>query len=95
MSTVVRTPKAGYGRVIAPLVLVLFAVGWYQFSAVYIQGADNQLVANDDLAVYVTVQQVHGYMAALLDATYLTVSIGLIMFAFSLVKFLRARPSGR
>ena len=73
-----------------PLVLVLFAVGWYQFSVTYIQGADNQLVANN-LAVYVPIQQVQGYLAALLGATYLTVSVGLIVFAYYLVKFLRIR----
>jgi hypothetical protein len=91
MSTGVTTQQVSYSRLIAPIVLVLFAVGWYQFSAVYIQGADNQLVADNNLAVYVTVQQVQGYMAALLDATYFTVTVGLIMFAFYLVKFLRAR----
>jgi hypothetical protein len=37
------------------------------------------------------VQQVSGYLAALLDATYLTVSVGLILFAYYLVKLLRIR----
>jgi hypothetical protein len=76
---------------VAPLVLVLFVVGWYQFSLVYIQRADDQLVASGNLAVYVPVQQVHGYLAALLDATYLAASAGLIVFAYSLAKLVRAR----
>jgi hypothetical protein len=86
-SQVARRPS--YGRLIAPIALVLFVVGWYQFSVTYIQGADSQLVANGNLAVYVPVQQVQGYLAALLGATYLTVSVGLIVFAYYLVKLLR------
>jgi hypothetical protein len=91
MSTRVTSQKFSYGKLIAPIVLALFAVGWYQFSIVYIQGADNQLVANGNLAVYVPIQQVSGYLAALLDATYLTVSAGLIIFAYYAVKLLRIR----
>jgi hypothetical protein len=89
MSARVTTKHFSYYRLIAPIALVLFAVGWYQFSVVYIQGADNQLVASDNLAVYVPIQQVQGYLAALLDATYLTVSAGLVVFAYHLVKLLR------
>jgi hypothetical protein len=89
MSTRLAQRRFSYSRLIAPMLLVLFAVGWYQFSAVYIQGADNQLVANNNLAVYVPVQQVQGYLAALLDATYLTVSAGLMVFAYYLAKLIR------
>jgi len=85
--------RFSYAKLIAPLALVLFALGWYQFSIVYIQGADNQLVANGNLAVYVPVQQVNGYIAALLDATYITVSAGLIVFVYYLAKLLRTRSS--
>jgi hypothetical protein len=81
--------KFSYSRLIAPIALILFAVGWYQFSVVYIPGADNQLVADGNLAVYVPVQQIQGYLAALLDATYLTVSVGLVMFAYYFVKLVR------
>jgi hypothetical protein len=84
-------PRFSYARLVAPLVLVLFVVGWYQFSVVYVQGADNQLVANDNLAVYVPIQQVQGYLAALLGATYITASAGLIAFAYQVVKLLRNR----
>lgn len=94
MSALVAPQRFNYTRLVAPMLLVLFALGWYQFSAIYIQGADNQLVANNNLAVYVPVQQVQGYLAALLDATYLTVSAGLILFAYYFVKLLRFRSGG-
>jgi len=83
-----------YGRLVAPLILALFAVGWYQFSIVYIQRANDQLVANNNLAVYVSVQQVQGYLAALLDATLLTISAALIAFAYFFVKLVMAKSRG-
>ena len=91
MSTEATVARFSYARLIAPIVLVLFVVGWYQFSVVYIQGADNQLVANGNLAVYVPIQQVSGYLAALLDATYIAATAGLMTFAYYLVRLLRAR----
>jgi len=91
MSTQVTAQRFSYARLIAPIVLVLFVVGWYQFSIVYIQGADNQLVASGNLAVYVPIQQVNGYLAALLDATYIAASAGLIVFVYHLAKLLRIR----
>jgi hypothetical protein len=81
--------RAAYARLFAPLVLVVFAVFWYQFSLVYIQGANNQLVANDNLSVYVTVQQVSAYLEALRLATYATVAAGTLAFAYRLVKLIR------
>jgi len=84
--------RVSYSRLIAPIVLILFAVGWYQFSVVYIQGANDQLVANNNLAVYVPIQQVQGYLAALLDVTYITVAAGTIVFAYFLAKSLKSRP---
>lgn len=91
MSSQTRTQKLSYIRLVAPIVLVLFVIGWYQFSVVYIQTADDQLVANNNLAVYVPIQQVQGYLSALLDAVYFAVSAGLIAFAYSLARLLRSR----
>jgi len=91
MSTQATARRFSFARLVAPMALVLFALGWYQFSIVYIQGADSQLVANGNLAVYVPLQQVQGYLAALLDATYITVSAGLTVFAFYIVKLLRTK----
>jgi len=91
MSALATTQRVTYSRLVAPIVLILFAVGWYQFSVVYIQGANDQLVANNNLAVYVPIQQVQGYLAALLEVTYLTVAAGLILFLYYLRKFLKSR----
>jgi hypothetical protein len=82
-------------RLMAPLVLVLFVVGWYEFSLVYIRGADDQLVAAGNLSVYVPIQQVQGYLSALLDATYLAATAGLVVFAYRAAKLLRARSTVR
>ncbi len=91
MSGGATAERFSYARLIAPIVLVLFVVGWYQFSVVYIQGADNQLVASGELAVYVPIQQVSGYLSALLDATYLAAAAGAITFAYYLTKLLRTQ----
>lgn len=91
MSTQQNAQRVSYARLAAPIVMVLFVVGWYQFSVVFIQQADNQLVASGNLAVYVPVQQVQGYLAALLDATYLAVAAGLAVFGYYLVKVFRIR----
>ncbi len=90
MSTRPPPRRLSYARFVAPLVLVLFVVGWYRFSVVYIQGANNQLVENGNLAVYVTVQQVQGYLGALLLATYVVAAAGMLAFAYNLLK-LRSR----
>ena len=89
--TVQAGPKFAYIRLFAPLVLVAFAVFWYQFSLVYIQGADNQLVANDNLSVYVAVQQVSAYIQALRLATYATAAAGTLAFVYYLVKLFRTK----
>lgn len=80
-----------YSRLVAPVVLILFAVGWYRFSVVYIQGADDQLVAKNNLAVYVPIQQIQSYLTVLLDATILVVAIGLAILVYNILKFARFR----
>jgi hypothetical protein len=94
MSTRATAQRFSYGRLIAPALLIVLALGWYQFSVFYIPQANSQLVANNNLSVYVPVQQIQGYLAALLDATYLIISVGVILFAYNLVKLLRIK-SGR
>jgi len=86
-------PKFNRVRLIAPLILIAFAVFWYEFSVTYIQGADNQLVAKGNLAVYVTVQQVTAYLQALRLTTYATAAVGALAFAYYLVKLLRFRAA--
>ena len=94
MSTRLTQQRFSYGRLIAPVFLIVLALGWYYFSVVYIPQANSQLVANNNLSVYVPVQQIQGYLAALLDATYLIISAGVILFAYYLVKLLTIK-SGR
>jgi hypothetical protein len=83
-----------YARLVAPVALILFAIGWYEYSVVYIQGADNQLVASGNLAVYVPVQQISGYLASLLDATYLVVAVGVVVLVYNAVKLVRFKTAG-
>jgi hypothetical protein len=86
-------PKVSRIRLVAPLILIAFAVFWYEFSIVYIPRADNQLVAQDNLAVYVTIQQVTAYLQALRLTTYATVAVGALAFSYYLVKLLRFRAA--
>jgi hypothetical protein len=84
-----------YRFLIAPIALLLFAVGWYRFSVVYIQGANLQLVDHNNYSVYVPFQQISAYLQALREFTYVTVAIALIMFLYFLVRliqFKRAMP---
>ena len=78
-----------YRFLVAPLVLLGFALGWYQFSVVYIQGANAQLIQNGNYAVYVPVQQIQAYMGALREFTYATVAVALIMLLYFLVRFIQ------
>jgi heme/copper-type cytochrome/quinol oxidase subunit 1 len=90
-TTFARQAKVSYVRLVAPLLLIAFAVLWYEFSVVYIQGANNQLLAYNNLAVYVTLQQVSAYLQVLLITTYVTAAAGALAFAYYLVKLLRIR----
>lgn len=78
-------------RLVAPIVLILFALGWYRFSVVYIQAANDQLVLHNNLAVYVPIQQVSGYLTALDDATEVIVLLGLLILTYNVVSFVRLR----
>ncbi len=85
--------KIHYRFLIAPLVLLLFALGWYEFSAIYIQRANSQLVLNNNYAVYVPIQQLNAYMGALREFTYATSAIALIMFFYFLARFVQFKRS--
>ena len=82
-----------YRNLVAPLVLALFAVAWYQFSVVYIQGANLQLVQHNNLAVYVPIQQLRAYITALRNFTYVTVSAASVFFLYYVTKFFRLRSA--
>ncbi len=78
-----------YRFLIAPIVLLLFAVGWYRFSIVYIQGANLQLVDHNNYSVYVPFQQISAYLQAMRYFTYVTVALALIMFLYFLARFIQ------
>lgn len=92
MSEPAPARRVNYVRLLAPLVLVLLAVGWYEYSVVYIQGADDQLVSSGNLAVYVTVQQVQSYLVVLLPATIIVVALGIAAFAYNAARLLVKSP---
>lgn len=78
-----------YRFLIAPIGLLLFSLGWYRFSVVYIQGANLQLVDHNNYSVYVPFQQVSAYIQALQDFTYVTVAIAAMMFVYFLARFIQ------
>lgn len=80
-------------RIFGPLVVALFAIGWYRFSEVYITGVDQQLFYQGNLNVYVPLSQVQAYLEANTLLCYLTVYAALMMFWHGLVSFVRDKES--
>ncbi|MEM0072934.1 MAG: hypothetical protein QXM17_08175 [Metallosphaera sp.] len=78
-------------KVIAPLILSLFAIGWYQFSKVYLTGANNIALHQANFLVYVPPDQLQGYLSATTWICYTVVYVGLIMFWISLVNFVKSK----
>ncbi|ABP94548.1 MULTISPECIES: hypothetical protein [Metallosphaera] len=81
-------------RVIGPLVLSLFAIAWYQFSKIYLTGADNIALNQANFLVYVPPDQLQGYLEATTWICYTVVYVGLIMFWVSLVKYVQSKEVG-
>lgn len=78
-------------RVIAPLVLSLFAIAWYQFSRIYLTNADNLALKEANFAIYVTSSQLQGYLEATAWTCYVVVYLGLIFFWYGLVKYVETK----
>ncbi|ACP39239.1 MULTISPECIES: hypothetical protein [Sulfolobaceae] len=78
-------------KIIAPLVLSLFAIGWYQFSKIYLTHANDLALSNANFAVYVQTQQFDGYLTATRYICYAIVYLGLILFWYNLVKFVEVK----
>lgn len=78
-------------KILAPLVLSLFAIGWYQFSKIYLAHANNLALANANFAVYVQSQQFDGYLTATAYICYTVVYVGLALFWYNLVKFVEVK----
>nr|WP_240931216.1 hypothetical protein [Acidianus sulfidivorans] len=82
--------KPAYVRkLLAPLVLSLFAIGWYKFSEIYLVSSDNLALQNGNYAVYVVPQQMQGYLNATLWLCYFLVFAGLSVFWYNLVKIVQ------
>lgn len=78
-------------RIVAPVVLVLFVLGWYRFSGAYIQTDDASLLAHGNYAVYVPIQQVAAYMQAVTWVSYAAVFAGLVMLWSGLVAYVERK----
>ncbi|EHP71046.1 MAG: hypothetical protein RXS23_06855 [Metallosphaera yellowstonensis] len=78
-------------KVIAPLILSLFAIVWFQFSKVYLTGADNIALREANFAIYVTPEQLQGYLEATAWTCYIVVYVGLIFFWYGLVRYVESK----
>jgi len=78
-------------RLLAPLILSFFAIGWYKFSEGTLANA-NQIVLNTaNFAVYVQQTQYDGYLTATRYICYAVVYVGLALFWYNLVKIVEAK----
>ncbi|WP_236748978.1 hypothetical protein [Acidianus manzaensis] len=82
-------------KLLAPLILSLFAIGWYKFSLIYLVGSDNLALQHGNYAVYVVPQQMEGYLNATLWLCYFLVFAGLSIFWYNLVKILQQLENGK
>ena len=78
-------------KLLAPLVLSLFAIGWYRFSEVVLSHADQIALNNANFAVYVQSVQFDGYLTATRYICYAIVYIGLALFWYNLVKIVEVK----
>ncbi len=76
-------------RLLAPIILSLFAIGWYKFSEIYLSSSNDLALSNGNLAVYVIPQQFEGYLVATLWICYFLVFVGLSLFWYNLVKIVQ------
>ncbi|BCU69076.1 hypothetical protein [Stygiolobus caldivivus] len=78
-------------RLLAPLVLSLFAIGWYRFSEVTLAHANQIALNTANFAVYVQQQQFEGYLTAARFICYTVVYVGLALFWYNLVKIVEVK----
>lgn len=76
-------------KLLAPIILSLFAIGWYKFSEIYLVNSDNIALSHGNYAVYVVPQQLEGYLTATLWICYFLVFAGLSVFWYNLVKIVQ------
>ncbi|QGA55543.1 hypothetical protein GFS03_12270 [Sulfolobus sp. E5-1-F] len=76
-------------RLLSPLIVSLFAIGWYEFSVQYIVPNNNVALENGVFSAYISPSQLQGYIEATRYICYIVVYLGLIFFWYNLVKTVR------
>jgi len=78
-------------RLLAPLILSFFAIGWYKFSEDTLANANQIALNTANFAVYVQQTQYDGYLTATRYICYVVVYVGLALFWYNLVKIVEAK----
>ncbi|MDT7876559.1 hypothetical protein DDW09_03240 [Sulfolobus sp. SCGC AB-777_L09] len=78
-------------RLLAPLILSLFAIGWYRFSEITLSHANQIALNTANFAVYVQQTQFDGYLTATKYICYVVVYVGLALFWYNLVKVVEVK----
>ncbi|MEJ2778789.1 hypothetical protein [Stygiolobus sp. RP850M] len=78
-------------RLLAPLILSFFAIGWYKFSESTLANANQIALNTANFAVYVQQTQYDGYLTATRYICYVVVYVGLALFWYNLVKIVEAK----
>lgn len=78
-------------KLLAPLVLSLFAIAWYLFSEATLAQANTIALGSANFAVYVQTAQFQGYLEACRYICYTVVYVGLAMFWYNLVKIVEVK----
>lgn len=76
-------------RLLAPIILSLFAIGWYKFSETYLVYSNELALSQGRYAVYVTPQAMSAYLINTLWFCYFLVFVGLGLFWYNLVKIVK------
>jgi len=78
-------------RLLAPLILSFFAIGWYKFSEGTLANANQIALNTANFAVYVQQTQYDGYLTATRYICYVVVYVGLALFWYNLIKIVEAK----
>lgn len=78
-------------RLLAPLILSFFAIGWYKFSEGTLANANQIALNTANFAVYVQQTQYDGYLTATRYICHAVVYVGLALFWYNLVKIVEAK----
>ena len=76
-------------RLLAPIIVSLFAIGWYLYSVDYILPNNSVALSHGVFSAYVPTNQIDGYIQATTYICYAIVYIALAIFWYNLVKTVR------